>query len=170
MSFAESLRLHRLLPARRREALMQGPYVHSAPEDAPEPGWLPATAVIVRADAVRDAGTLDDRFFLYGEDLEWCWRLRRNGWKIAAIPVGGGTHHASASSRRTWDEERVQERIAAGTLQAYRAMRGGLRARLFALAMTLSLALEAAHPRRSRDTRLHAGIARRAWWKALAGR
>jgi GT2 family glycosyltransferase len=170
LSLAESLRLHRLLPARRREALMQGPYVHSAPEDAPEPGWLPATAVIVRADAVREAGQLDDRFFLYGEDLEWCWRMRCRGWKVAAAPVGGGTHHASASSRKTWEEERVQERIAAGTFKAYRHMRGSFRARLFALAMTISLGLEAAHPRRSAETRQRARIARRAWRKALMAR
>ena len=142
----EASRLHRLLPSRRRESLLQGPYVRSARAQAPEPGWLPAAAVIVRADAVRAVGSLDAEFFLYGEDLEWCWRMRRDGWSIAAAPVGGGRHHASTSSRRTWDEEHVQERIAAGTLKAYRRMRGAVRARAFALAMSLSLALESAHP------------------------
>jgi GT2 family glycosyltransferase len=167
LSLVEALRLHRVLPRRWREKLMQGPYVLSASSDTPEPGWVPATAVIVRTDAVRAVGPLDDSFFLYGEDLEWCWRMRRGNWKIAAAPVGGGAHHPSASSRRTWDEGRVQESIAAGTLKAYRHMRGAMRARMFALVMAASLALESGHPGRSPETRERAAAACRAWWKAM---
>jgi N-acetylglucosaminyl-diphospho-decaprenol L-rhamnosyltransferase len=167
VTLAEMTRLYRVLPAARREALLQGPYVRSAPQDAPDPGWLPATAVIARADAVRDVGLLDDAFFLYGEDLEWCWRMRRGGWRIAAAPVGGGTHHSSASSRRTWDEARVQERIAAGTLAACERMQGPMHARAFALAQVASLAMESWHSRRSPESRKRAATACRAWWKAL---
>jgi N-acetylglucosaminyl-diphospho-decaprenol L-rhamnosyltransferase len=169
-ALTEMLRLHRLLSARRREALLQGPYVVSAPENAPDPGWLPATAVITRRSAVQQTGLLDERFFLYGEDIEWCWRFHLAGWRVAAAPVGGGTHHASGSSRRTWDELSVQERIAVGTLEAGRRMRGSQWARAFGYLVSLSLWVEAKHPGRSAERRHRARVASRAWRRAIRAR
>jgi GT2 family glycosyltransferase len=167
LALLEMARIHRLLPARRREALLQGPYVCSSPDESPEPGWLPATAVIVRSDAVRDVGLLDSSFFLYGEDLEWCWRMRSSGWRLAAAPVGGGIHYSSASSRRTWREEAVQERIGAGTLRAVAKVRGSGYARVYALVAIAAMRLEAWHPARSREEREHSRAVLRAWWKAF---
>jgi N-acetylglucosaminyl-diphospho-decaprenol L-rhamnosyltransferase len=167
LTLLELVRVHRLLPAKTREALLQGPYVRSGADAAPEPDWLPATAVIVRAEVVEAVGLLDEDFFLYGEDLEWCWRIRRAGWRVAVCPEGGGEHHASASSRRTWDEPLVQERIAAGTLRAVASTRGRGYARAYALANALALAVESWHVGRTRESRAQASNVRRAWWKAL---
>ncbi len=145
VALAELLRLERL--ARR----------------APRPGWVPGTAMIVRSDAVRDVGPLDEAFFLYGEDIEWCWRMQRGGWRVAVSDAGGGTHHASASSRRTWDDATVHGRIAAGILQACARIRSRAHARAFGLVTALAMSIEARHPRRTAPQQRNAAMLARAY-------
>jgi GT2 family glycosyltransferase len=56
-------------------------------------GWL----WIVRRDTVSQVGQLDEGFFMYGEDVDWCRRIREHGWRVlfepstAAIHFGGGS-------------------------------------------------------------------------------
>lgn len=46
-------------------------------------GWLVGAALLVRTAAIRQAGLLDERFFMYSEELEWQWRLQ---WRQPAPP------------------------------------------------------------------------------------
>lgn len=56
--------------------------------------------MLVRLAAVRDAGILDDEFFMYGEDIDWAWRLRSHGWRVWYVPAARVRHLKGASSRR----------------------------------------------------------------------
>lgn len=47
---------------------------------------LSGCALLVRAVAIRDFGALDERFFYYFEETEWCVRATRHGWKIIQEP------------------------------------------------------------------------------------
>lgn len=164
----ELLRLHLLLPARLRGDLLQGSYVTSATARATQPGWVPGAAMIARTEAVDRVGLFDESFFLYGEDLEWCRRMRRSGWRIATCPTAVATHHAGASSRRTWTDEEVDTRVAAGIYEACRRERGGPYARVFAFSTVLALSLEAWHPGRAPQARRRAAAARRGWLRTLS--
>lgn len=53
----------------------------------------------IRADAIRDAGSLDNDFFFYYEETEWCHRLRARGWRVFVEPAVRVTHLKGASSR-----------------------------------------------------------------------
>ena len=53
----------------------------------------------VRAAAIREAGSLDNDFFFYFEETEWCHRLRRHGWRILIEPAARVTHLKGASTR-----------------------------------------------------------------------
>ncbi len=163
----ESLRLHRLLPARVRGDLLQGAYVRAGMRNTRRPDWVPGAAMMVRRETVEHVGPLDASFFLYGEDLEWCWRMRTSGWRIATCPEAVATHHTSASSRRTWPDDEVARRIAAGIAQACRKVRGKHYARAYALATSLALSLEAYAPGRTPEDRRRASVVRRAWWQTL---
>ncbi len=55
-------------------------------------------ALIVRSDAFREANGLDDRFFLYHEEVDLCLRLRKLGWKIAFEPNAQVLHHDALAS------------------------------------------------------------------------
>jgi GT2 family glycosyltransferase len=57
--------------------------------------WLCGAFLIARAEAVRDVGLLDDRFFLYSEETDWCYRCRHAGWDIRHLPVMDVIHHRS---------------------------------------------------------------------------
>jgi N-acetylglucosaminyl-diphospho-decaprenol L-rhamnosyltransferase len=163
----ECLRLHLLLPAHRRGELLQGSYVNPGVPVPADSDWVPGAAMMVRRTAIDAVGLLDESFFLYGEDLDWCWRMRSAGWRIATCPAALATHHASASSRRTWPEDEVARRIAAGVAEACRKVRGTRYARAYALVTVLALSLEAWHPGRSPEHRRGAASARRAWSRTL---
>lgn len=161
----ELTRVHRLLPPTVRARLLQGPYVR--PGQRVEPDWIPATAMLVRADAVRAVGSLDESYFLYGEDLEWSARLRRGGWGIAADEAAVAVHRGRASGHATWSESAVEDRVATGVLRATAVARGAWRGRLAGLVGALSLAVEARHPRRTVEQRERSARAASAWLRAV---
>ncbi len=69
--------------------------------------WATGAAMFVRAEAYHKLGGLDNDFFAHMEEIDFCWRLKLNGYKVMAIPkttvyhVGGGTLPKN-SSRKTY--------------------------------------------------------------------
>jgi GT2 family glycosyltransferase len=61
--------------------------------------WLVGAFLIARAEAIRDVGPLDTRFFLYSEEIDWCYRFRRAGWDVCHMPVMTVTHSTGNSYR-----------------------------------------------------------------------
>ncbi|MEA2625725.1 MAG: hypothetical protein QOD06_1770 [Candidatus Binatota bacterium] len=60
---------------------------------------VPGACLAVRRAAIEDAGALDEDFFFYFEDIEWCRRLRRRGWKVLLHRGAAATHLQAVSSR-----------------------------------------------------------------------
>lgn len=48
--------------------------------------WISGCAIMVRRDAIKQVGMLDAKFFYYWEEVDWCIRVRRAGWKIVHVP------------------------------------------------------------------------------------
>jgi hypothetical protein len=48
--------------------------------------WISGCAILVRRQAILQAGMLDERFFYYWEETEWCVRTARAGWKVLFVP------------------------------------------------------------------------------------
>jgi N-acetylglucosaminyl-diphospho-decaprenol L-rhamnosyltransferase len=80
-------------PASRREL----PGLRHAGEDPLEADWISGACLLVRRAAYERAGLLDERFFLFWEDADWCRRFRRTGWKVYYLPTAVGTHHVGVS-------------------------------------------------------------------------
>ncbi|MFZ1768136.1 MAG: glycosyltransferase family 2 protein [Caldilinea sp.] len=95
--FLEASGLWRMLPATgwvgRRFAL------RASHDQVRAVDWLTGACLIVRPEAARQAGLYDEVSFtgMYGEDLEWCWRLRLAGWQIYFDPAAIVMHAESAS-------------------------------------------------------------------------
>lgn len=51
-----------------------------------EVDWLNGCAILCRADVLRDIGGMDERFFLYNEEVDLCLRVKQSGWKIKIVP------------------------------------------------------------------------------------
>jgi len=62
--------------------------------------WLSGACMLVRRQAVDAVGGLDNHFFMYWEDADWCIRLKRKGWDIIYYPAASVVHFVGGSSER----------------------------------------------------------------------
>ena len=53
--------------------------------------------LMARAEAINDIGLLDEDFFFFGEETDWCRRFHEAGWGLRFAPVGEITHHGGGS-------------------------------------------------------------------------
>jgi GT2 family glycosyltransferase/lipopolysaccharide/colanic/teichoic acid biosynthesis glycosyltransferase len=65
---------------------------------AREVDWITGAAMMVRKAAVSEVGPMDERFFLYFEDVDWCYRMRSFGWKVYYYPFSELVHHYKRQS------------------------------------------------------------------------
>ncbi|NOU73876.1 glycosyltransferase [Paenibacillus sp. LMG 31458] len=56
--------------------------------------------MLIRREAIEQVGVLDEEFFMYGEDIDWCYRIKEAGWVNYYYPRTQIIHHKGASSRR----------------------------------------------------------------------
>jgi len=62
--------------------------------------WVSGAAIWLRRTALDSVGGWDEHYFMYSEDLDLCWRLRRLGWRIAYEPSGSVMHVQGVSTAR----------------------------------------------------------------------
>ncbi len=60
---------------------------------------------LIRREVVDEVGHLDEDFFMYGEDIDWAYRIRQKGWKIIFVPEAIVTHHKKQSGRSHVDQQ-----------------------------------------------------------------
>jgi GT2 family glycosyltransferase len=56
--------------------------------------------MMVRGEAMRQVGMLDEDFFMYYEEVEWCWRIRKAGYKVFYVPESRVVHHWMGSVKQ----------------------------------------------------------------------
>jgi GT2 family glycosyltransferase len=69
--------------------------------------WVVGAAWLVRRDAWRDVGGLDERYVMYVEDLDWCWRAKRRGWRVVFEPEAVVCHVGNASGEQRYADART---------------------------------------------------------------
>lgn len=63
-----------------------------------EVGWLSAACLLIRKDILREVNLFDENFFLYFEDIDLCFRIRKKGWKLIYLPQARVFHRGGAST------------------------------------------------------------------------
>jgi N-acetylglucosaminyl-diphospho-decaprenol L-rhamnosyltransferase len=164
-AFFESTWLQPLAP----RALLDRYYAVDLPNDAVSPvDWVMGAALLVRREAYAQVGGLDEGFFMYSEEVDWCRRLKAAGWQVVYFPPAQIIHHAGRSSEQVPAATHI--RFNASKVRYFRKYHGALAAlalRWFLLlGFALQLALEAAkwlagHKRPLRAARV------RAYWQVL---
>jgi N-acetylglucosaminyl-diphospho-decaprenol L-rhamnosyltransferase len=71
------------------------------PDELTEVDSVVGAFMLVRAEAIRQVGLLDESFFMYGEDLDWAYRIRKAGWKIYYNPQVTVLHIKGASTKHS---------------------------------------------------------------------
>ncbi|MEK3783984.1 glycosyltransferase family 2 protein [Paenibacillus sp. FSL R5-0810] len=56
--------------------------------------------MLVRRETIEQVGGLDETFFMYGEDIDWCYRIKQAGWGIHYYPRTTIVHYKGGSARR----------------------------------------------------------------------
>ena len=64
--------------------------------------------MLVRREAIRQIGVMDEAFFMYGEETDWCYRFKRAGWSIMFAPCAEIIHLGGASARANASKMRLQ--------------------------------------------------------------
>jgi len=70
---------------------------HRAPTDV---DWVDGCCLMIRRQAIEEIGLLDEQFFMYAEELDWCFNANRRGWRIVAHPGTAIVHHGGQSSKQ----------------------------------------------------------------------
>jgi hypothetical protein len=61
---------------------------------------LCGAAMIVRRDVIDKVGLMDESYYMYGDDIDWCIRIKKAGWKIYYLPDAEIIHYGGISSRK----------------------------------------------------------------------
>ncbi len=64
-----------------------------------EVDYLMGACLLVRSEAARQVGLLDESYFMFYEEVEWCRRLKQVGWRIWYVPEARVVHHWMGSVR-----------------------------------------------------------------------
>ena len=98
--------------------------------------WLMGACMLARAEAVDEVGGLDEDFFLFNEESDWCYRFRRAGWEVVFFPGAEVVHVGGAAHGGRMFREQVTSHLR--FLAKHRGLRDAERARrLLALSLRI---------------------------------
>lgn len=96
--FLESTILQRYFPHSRA---VRAYYCSDQADDTiQEVDWLVGACLMLRREALDQVGLLDEGFFMYSEELDWCYRAKKAGWRIVYLPEAKIVHHEGKSSEQ----------------------------------------------------------------------
>ncbi|RLC75318.1 MAG: glycosyltransferase family 2 protein [Chloroflexi bacterium] len=99
VSFYRMVGLSRLFPHSRRFGRYNLTYLD--PDQVAEIDSVVGAFMLVRGEAIAQAGLMDEQFFMYGEDLDWAFRIKAAGWKVYYNPAVTVLHVKRAASRHS---------------------------------------------------------------------
>jgi GT2 family glycosyltransferase len=67
--------------------------------------------MLVRHEAIKQVGMMDEQYFVYGEETDWCYLFKKAGWKVVFAPVGEVVHFGGQSTEKIRGEMLVQLRL-----------------------------------------------------------
>ena len=94
--FYKALGLDRLFPRSPRFGRYQLTYLD--PDETHEVDSVVGAFLMIRRQCVVAIGPLDESFFMYWEDMDWCYRAKSAGWKIFYVPATTIIHHKAQST------------------------------------------------------------------------
>jgi GT2 family glycosyltransferase len=96
VSFTHFSKLSKIFPKSRMFAQYQLTYLDD--NKISEVDSCVGAFMMIRSAALKEVGLLDENFFFYGEDIDWCFRFKEKGWKVLYYPKVKIIHYKGASS------------------------------------------------------------------------
>jgi len=102
--FLESTWLEKFTPLKH----IKNYYLQDIPDTiTQEVDWVTGAAMLVRRGVWLQIGGLDEGFFMYSEELDWCKRIKNEGWNIMYVPQATIIHHEGKSSEQVAAERHI---------------------------------------------------------------
>jgi len=92
------MRLHKLFPKSKRFGHYLMTYVNC--DEINEVDAVSGACIMVRRQVVDQLGLMDEDYKMYGEDVDWCYRIKKAGWKIYYVPQAKIVHYGGQTSSR----------------------------------------------------------------------
>ena len=92
------LKLDKLFPNSKKFGAYDLTYLSE--DETHEVDSLMGAFMMVRKETIESVGLLDEDYFMYGEDIDWCYRIKQKGWKIIYYPEAGIIHYKGGSSKK----------------------------------------------------------------------
>ncbi len=70
--------------------------------------WVSGACLAARREMVEEVGPLDEGFFMYCEDVDWCYRAREAGWRVVTLPEARIRHELGTSAAQVSGAERAR--------------------------------------------------------------
>ncbi|MCU1428370.1 MAG: pimA 3 [Actinomycetia bacterium] len=100
--------------------------------------WVIGAVHCIRAQAIEGALPYNERWFMYGEDLERCWQLHKRGWRVVLLGTIAVIHIGNVAGEKAWGAAR-ESRWLESMYDWYATERGVREAQVFALVTILAL-------------------------------
>lgn len=129
--FLESTWLEGLAPG-----VLRRYYALDLPDDATaDVDWLTGACILVPRAVYERVGGLDEGYYMYSEELDWCRRIRAAGWRVVYLPTAQVVHHVGKSSEQAVTARHINfQRAKLRYFRKYHGRAAAAALRLFLLA------------------------------------
>ena len=110
-------------------------------------GFGLGAALMIRREAIEAVGLLDEGYFMYAEEIDWCWRMQRAGWRFYCVPAARVVHHGGASARQFREQSYLN--LWRSRQRLYERFYGPLKRRLAFRIVRLGMSAESRRVRRA---------------------
>jgi N-acetylglucosaminyl-diphospho-decaprenol L-rhamnosyltransferase len=105
-AFLESTVLQQWFPDSR---LLRRYYIRDREDDeVQEVDWVVGACLLARRQTIEQVGLLDEDFFMYSEEMDWCRRFKERGWRVVYLPTAQIIHHEAKSSEQVKPLQHIQ--------------------------------------------------------------
>jgi GT2 family glycosyltransferase len=131
-AFVESTWLQPYAPAQA----LRHYYALDLPDNATaDVDWVVGAALAVRGEVLSEVGNLDEGYFMYSEELDWCRRIKDAGWRVIYYPAAQIVHHVGKSSEQAVTARHIHfQRAKLRYFRKYHGVAAASLLRLFLLA------------------------------------
>lgn len=127
-----------------------------------EVDWVDGACFMIRRRVIDRIGPLDEQYFLYAEELDWCFRARKDGWAICTVPHVRIVHHQGQTSAQMSDFSLAH--LVETRLRYYRKNHGLAVALATSLVYIAGCLRQLSRNRRKETVKLRATLR---WWRSL---
>jgi GT2 family glycosyltransferase len=73
--------------------------------------WPSGSCIMMRRQAMEQVGYFDEKYFLYMEEVDWCYRAKKQGWLIFFTPDANIVHYHGMSSRQVEETKKISKNV-----------------------------------------------------------